>query len=244
MKINKYIKGSSNKYKVIIDDETYTLYDDVIIKYNLLMKNEIDEKTFNEMINTNNELLGYYESIRYITKKLRSELEIYEYLHKKEIPEDIIKKNIKKLKENGFINDDVFLKCYISDQLNLTNHGPLKIKKSLIKLGIDESLVSDAINNIDYDLIYNKINNYIDKKIKLNHNSSSYMLKVKIQNDLINLGYDKSLINDILNMKEINDDEVYIKEYEKIKNKLSKKYSGEELEYKIKAKMYAKGFRR
>ena len=244
MKINKYIKGSSNKYKVIIDDETYTLYDDVIIKYNLLMKNEIDEKTFNEMINTNNELLGYYESIRYITKKLRSELEIYEYLHKKEIPEDIIKKNIKKLKENGFINDEVFLKCYISDQLNLTNHGPLKIKKSLIKLGIDESLVSDAINNIDDDLIYNKINNYIDKKIRLNHNSSSYMLKVKIQNDLINLGYDKSLINDILNMKEINDSEVYIKEYEKIKNKLSKKYSGEELEYKIKAKMYAKGFRR
>lgn len=244
MKINKYIKGSSNKYKVIIDDETYTLYDDVIIKYNLLMKNEIDEKTFNEMINTNNELLGYYESIRYITKKLRSELEIYEYLHKKEIPEDIIKKNIKKLKENGFINDEVFLKCYISDQLNLTNHGPLKIKKSLIKLGIDESLVNDAINNIDDDLIYNKINNYIDKKIRLNHNSSSYMLKVKIQNDLINLGYDKSLINDILNMKEINDDEVYKNEYEKIKNKLSKKYSGEELEYKIKAKMYAKGFRR
>ena len=91
MKINKYIKSSSNKYKVIIDDETYTLYDDVIIKYNLLMKNEIDEKTFNEIMNTNNELLGYYESIRYITKKLRSELEIYEYLHKKEIPEDIIK---------------------------------------------------------------------------------------------------------------------------------------------------------
>ena len=84
----------------------------------------------------------------------------------------------------------------------------LKIKKSLIKLGIDESLVSDAINNIDDDLIYNKINNYIDKKIKLNHNSSSYMLKVKIQNDLINLGYDKSLINDILNTKEINDDEI------------------------------------
>ena len=244
MKINKYIKSSSNKYKVIIDDETYTLYDDVIIKYNLLMKNEIDEKTFNEMINTNNELLGYYESIRYITKKLRSELEIYEYLHKKGIPEDIIKKNIKELKDNGFINDELFLKCYISDQLNLTNNGPLKIKKSLIKLGIDESLVNDAINNIDDDLIFNKINNYIDKKIRLNHNSSSYMLKVKIQNDLINLGYDKSLINDILNTKEINDEDIYIQEYEKIKNKLSKKYSGDELEYKIKAKMYSKGFRR
>lgn len=32
------------------------------------------------------------------------------------------------------------------------------------------------------------------------------------------------------------------KEYEKIKNRLSKKYSGQELEYKIREKMAQKGF--
>ena len=82
MKIKKYKKDKSNKYKVLIDDEEITLYDDIIIKYNLLMKSEIDVSTYNEMIKENTLLLGYYEAIKYITKKMRSKKEIEEYLIK------------------------------------------------------------------------------------------------------------------------------------------------------------------
>lgn len=44
MKIEKYSKGSSNKYKVTIDGEDYTLYDDVIIKFGLLLKKKLIQK--------------------------------------------------------------------------------------------------------------------------------------------------------------------------------------------------------
>ena len=69
------------------------------------------------------------------------------------------------------------------------------------------------------------------------------MLKNKIMTDLINLGYDKSDIVDVLNSKTINDDEARNREYEKIKRSLEKKYSGDVLEYKIREKLYRKGFR-
>ncbi len=49
MKIQKYIKDRQNKYKVVIDDEEYILYDDVIVKYNLLLKSEIDNSSFEEI---------------------------------------------------------------------------------------------------------------------------------------------------------------------------------------------------
>ena len=243
MKIKKYKKDKCNKYKVLIDDEEITLYDDIIIKYNLLMKSEIDVSTYNEMIKENSLLLGYYEAIKYITKKMRSKKEIEEYLIKKGLNSKEIKETIKKLEDNKFINEDIYLKAYISDQINLTNNGVNKIKKNLLKLGLDNNKVDDYLSKIDECIFLDKIDKYIEKRIKFNKNTSSYMLKNKIIIDLVNLGFNKEDIISELNKFEIDDKEAYNHEYEKIKKSLEKKYSGDELKFKIREKLYKKGFR-
>lgn len=242
MIIEKYVKDKQNKYKVTIDGEEYSLYDDVIVKYALLMKKNIDKSLFDEIISFNAELISYYDSIKYITKKLRSEKEIYEFLKRKEINENIIKKTIKRLKDNNFLNEDIYIKSYINDQVNLTNNGPRKIKSNLVKLGIMEEKIDEYLNKKDDSIWENKINTYIEKKIKLNHTSSSYMLKVKIKNDLINLGFDSEMISHSLMHYDIIDTDILKKEMEKARRELSKKYSGYELEQKIKMRLYRKGF--
>ena len=67
--------------------------------------------------------------------------------------------------------------------------------------------------------------------------------KNKIKQNLINLGYDLSIINKCLSEYDIDDNEIYQKELEKVRSKLSRKYTGKELEYKIKEYMYRKGFK-
>lgn len=243
MKIKKYTKDKGNKYKVLIDDINYTLYDDVIVKYSLLLKDEISEKELNAIVEENDKLSSYYDSIKYITKKMRSKLEIKEFLRKKMINEKVIDETIKKLEENHFLNEELFIKAYVNDQINLTNNGKNKILKGLVKLGIDNDQASTYLDNIDNEVFMSKIDKYVDKKISTNKNSSIYMLKNKIMTDLINLGYEKSDIVEVLNSKEINDDEAKKREYEKIKRSLEKKYSGDVLEYKVREKLYRKGFR-
>ena len=44
MKILKYKKIKGNEYKIITDKEEYKLYDDIIIKHELLLKKEINKK--------------------------------------------------------------------------------------------------------------------------------------------------------------------------------------------------------
>lgn len=242
MKIQKYTKMKSNKYKVLIDDEEYQLYDDIIIKYGLIMKSEIDKPSFDEILKDNAALESYYLAIKYITKKLRSEKEIKEYLKKKEFSDKVIENTINKLKSNKILNNEIYLKAYINDQINLTNNGPKKIKKNLITAGISLNEIDEALNKIDYSIWQDKINNYISKKIKTNHTSSSRMLKMKVQNDLINLGYEREEISGILAHYDISDEDVFKNEYEKAKRVLSKKYSGYELDQKIKEKLYRKGF--
>ena len=157
MKIKKYKKDKNNKYKVLIDDEEITLYDDIIIKYNLLMKSEIDVSIYNEMIKENSLLFGYYEAIKCITKKMRSKKEIEEYLIKKGLNSKEIKETIKKLEDNKFINEDIYLKAYINDQINLTNNGINKIKKNLLKLGLDNNKIDDHLSKIDECIFLDKI---------------------------------------------------------------------------------------
>lgn len=64
MEIQKYIKDKNNIYIVMIDDEEYKLYDDVIVKYNLLLNKNIDSKLLKEILTYNDEIKSYYMSIK------------------------------------------------------------------------------------------------------------------------------------------------------------------------------------
>ena len=59
---------------------------------------------------------------------------------------------------------------------------------------------------------------------------------------MINLGYEKAMILDILENRLIQDRSIINNEYHKLKNKLERKYSNDELERKIKLKLQQKGF--
>ena len=103
--------------------------------------------------------------------------------------------------------------------------------------------IEDHLKIFTYDLEAERVSKLIDKQVKINHNKSAYVLKNKIQNNLVNLGYSTSVVNECLNKVSFKDDsDLKKKEYDKLYKKLSRKYSGTELEYKIKEKMYAKGF--
>lgn len=58
----------------------------------------------------------------------------------------------------------------------------------------------------------------------------------------MNLGYAREDINEVLTNVHLSSDMVN-KEIEKIYNKLSRKYDGDELIYKLKNKLYSKGFK-
>ena len=66
---------------------------------------------------------------------------------------------------------------------------------------------------------------------------------LKIRNDLYKEGFSKNLINAQLQNVQLEDDsDVYKKQYDKLYKRYSRKYSGYELECKIKQALYQKGF--
>ena len=239
MKIIKY-KKIRNKYRVYLDnEETIDLYENIILKYDLLIKKEI--KDIESIKKDNYKEEAYELSLNYINKKMRTTKEIRNYLFKKEYSNDIIEETIKKLKKINLLNDELYIKSYINDRINLSNDGPHKISNYLIHNGMDEGLVLKYIDSIDKKELKEKLDNLIDKKSKTIKNCSGNVKKFKITNYFINIGYDKYMIEDILSNKDFNSDGGK-KEYNKLYNKYSKKYSGYELENIIRQKLYQKGY--
>ncbi len=240
MKIIKYNKIKNNKYEIILENnEKIKIYEDIILKENLLWKKEIDD--IDKLLNKNKDYEIYDVALKRLSSHVESIKGMENYLIKKGYSNKSIKDVIDKLISKGYLNDNYYAKSYINNQINLSNDGPLKIKKHLDSLNINEDIYSEYLS-FDNNLWYDRIKRYLDKNIKLNK-KSLYLFKNKMLINLINLGYDREMINDILNTITIdNEDELKRKEEEKIRKKLERKYSSLELERKIKEKLYQKGF--
>ena len=242
MKILKYKKGKKNEYKILTDEKEYILYDDIIIKYELLLKKEISKKEWDTILKENNTLKSYYEGLKAINTKLRSEKELRDILKKKGYQSSEIDYALKRLNEEGYLTHKVYIEAYIHDALTLNIVGENKILKDLENLGFHNKEIKEELDKIDKSIYNEKIKKYIDKKLKANKKSANEFIK-KITLDLINKGFNKEDITRYLNTLKIEDNEEEIaKIINKLYNKYINKYDLYTTKMKIKAYLYSKGY--
>ena len=240
MKIVKYNKVSNNKYEIILENhEKIKLYEDVILKEELLFKKEIGDVS--KLLEINSKYEIYDVALKYLNHHVISIKGMRDYLIKKKYLEEDINNTLDELIKNGYLNDDYYAKCYISDHVNLTNDGPFKIRKHLEDNDISYEVYHKYLDKYN-NLWEERIKNYLDKQLRINK-KSAYYFKSKMIVNLVNLGYDRELVSVCVNNINI-DNASELKELEerKIRKKLERKYSGDELERKIREKLYQKGF--
>ena len=244
MEIKKFTRMKNGMYKLHLDDDSsVVVHEEVILKKDLLLTKNIDEEDVKNIDKLNNNYNAYDIALKYIGVKLRSCFEVHEYLEKKEIDKVIIHEVIEKLKNQNYLNDIVFAKAYVNDRIKFSNYGPYKIKKELDDRKISNSIIEEVLEIFDYNLEREKLEKLVPKYVKTVRNKSFVMMKSKVSNYFSDLGYNKSIVLDILDDVDYDDSSAREKEYKKYYNKLSRKYSGEELEYKIKQSLYKNGFK-
>src|SRR5574344_1351284 len=243
MKILKYIKGKNNIYKIYLDNnEIIELYDEIILKNNLLLKKEIKNDELAKLLQENSYYVAYFSSLKYLNKKMHSIKETKNYLIKN-YDLKVVNEIIDKLIKECYLNDELYVKAYINDQINLTNKGYYKILKELYNLDIDEDLIKKYLNKIKENVWEQRIDEIVNKKIKSNHKYSGKKLRDKLIYDLVSMGYQKDLtIFNVYGRYMQKDDSILIKKYNLLLTKLSRKYQGKDLERNIIMKLISEGF--
>ncbi len=241
MNIIKFKKIGKDKYKVYFENEELTLYEDVILKYNLITKKSIDLDLLDKVLESNKYYEMYNLALNYISFKMRSSSEIREYLIKKDASNEMINNIINDLYNKNILNDKLYITSFINDSVNLKDIGPLKIKNELIKKGLDENIIDENLNKIDDNIWEDKIKKML-KKYLLNKKLSTNMIKLKILNDLNIKGYSKEMIYPLLDNISLDDENNIKEEYKKAYKKYSIKYKDRELNNKITNYLLRKGY--
>lgn len=218
MKINKFKKVGKNKYKIIFDNTDLTLYEDVILKYDLLIKKDVDLDLIDKIIEENKYEDAFESSVSYTEIKMRNKKEIIEYLRKKEFNESHINYAVNKLNKLNLLNEKRYIEAYINDKVNLTLDGPYKIRKALLDYDFSENDIDNYLNTFSSDIWESKLNKIINKKKSLMKNKSYTMFINKLKLDLYNMGYDKYMIDNMLMNIEYSSNAID-KEIEKAKKK-------------------------
>lgn len=206
MHINKFKKVGKNKYQIVLDTTSLTLYEDLILKYELLIKKDISILEIDKLIDENNYYDAYNMALNYIEVKLRNRKEIIEYLKKKEFNSKYIDYALEKLDKLNLLDDKKYTIAFVNDKILLSNDGPYKIRKLLIDSDIDEDIVDEYLSTIDEKVWMEKLEKLINKKKSLMKNKSYYMFITKMKNDLYNAGYDKYMIDSLLSNIEYSSD--------------------------------------
>jgi len=235
MEILKYKKIGKNKYKISFDTVELTVYEDIIFKYDLLLKKDIDISILDKIVDDNKYYEAYYMSLSYIEIKMRNKKEIIDYLKRKEFDEKYIDFAIQKLNDMNLLNNKSYIEAYVNDKVNLTLDGPYKIKRNLVSYDFDEEVIDEYLSKFDNELWLDRIRKVIEKKKVLLKNKSYYSLINKLRNDLYNLGYDKYLIDEELSKIEYDNSSIE-KEYQKA----LKKYKDNKV--KISSYLLRKGY--
>lgn len=219
MKIEKI----KNKYYITIDDESYEINQNTIIKYNLTYIEEIDKELKNRILDDIKFENNYQNALAFL-KKRRTEYEVRQIIDKK-----YQDKVIDKLKEYHFIDDLAFGNDYLIEKKQIYKYGPLLIFKKLREKGLKD----DIINMLDYGDELDNIN-YLIKKTSFK--SSLALMKIKLYSNLTNKGYHSQIINEALEHLEFDDKSNLINDY----NKAIKKYDDNK---KVINYLYQKGYK-
>lgn len=232
----------NTKYSLIIEGKKHIVYDDVLLEYKILKKGPIEDDVYEKIITSNNYHEAYNKIIKYLSIKMRTKKEIEIKLTDLKVSKDIQCKIISRLEQEGYLNDFNYIKAYINDKVLLTLNGPNKIICDLKKMGFKQDLIEEVLNNIEESIWYEKTQKIILKKEKSNHTFSKNKFILKLKNDFINLGYPEKYYINLLNDIDFDDSKQLKKDYEKVFNKLSRKYNGKQLNIKIKQRLYQLGY--
>lgn len=244
MIIKKFTKQKNGMYKLLLeDDSSVVVHEEYILKNELLLTKEIELEDVNNIDKINNNYNAYDLALKYIGVKYRSCFEVHEYLVKKEVDKVVIHEVVEKLKKQKYLDDMVYAKAFVNDRIKFSNNGPYKIKRELEDKKISNTVIEEVLSIFDYSLEREKLDKLVPKYVKTIRNKSFMMMKNKVCEYFSSLGYSKSIVLDILNDVSYDEESARLKEYNKLYNKLSRKYSGEELEFKIKQGLYKNGYK-
>ena len=241
------IDYKKNAVIITIDDsDQHEFIKDVQGEFYLYVNKQLSIEELKQIQTYSAMIKHYHYTLRLLSKGMYAVNDIRTKLVKRDVPEDINNLIIERLLANKLLDDKVYATSLFNHYLKL-GYGPLFIKHKLKTKKISEQIINELVVIGEETQIENAIRVAKSFAVKQKNIAKSVLL-TKIYSKLTRDGYAPSLVMNVTARlkEELSDnDELALKnEYPKIKNKLSRKVSDEQvLQEEIIKALMKKGYR-
>ena len=242
------VMKEKQNFNIILDNgEKINVTEDILISYNLFKGSEISEAELLSIKKNTVNSKGLQLAYVYLKKQLRTKKEVQEFLKKHKVSNDALEKIVKKLHDLQLINDKTYAESYVRTKACLSQKGPQLIKQNLLKKGVSENVINNAL--LEYFSNDQQINNANKLAVKLakKYQTKSYKERLqKVYQGLIIKGFNSDIAKEAVESLELIKDEDHEwmqlqKEGQKIWQRTLRLKTYKRRQ-KIKQSLYQKGF--
>lgn len=225
-------------YIVLFTNEELLVPLDIMYKYNIKINSEYNKTTY-ELIKSESSFLYLKDLSLKKLKRLITTEELKTYLEKQGATQAIIKQLILDFTNKKYLDDNLYTKLFIESRKH--SNGPTYFYNKLKEKGIKDFIIYENLKDFDEEI---PIINLTKTKLKSYKAISNNEIKRKLKTYLLTKGFTYEKISNYIDYNlELKSEKAEIeKAYLKIRKTYEKKFSDKELFYKIKQKLYEKGF--
>ena len=241
-------KRRKDRFNIYLDGEyAFPISEAVLIKTGLYKGMTLTKERQEAIEEENSQYLAYTIAVDYLSYGLRSEKEVRQKLLDNEIEMRYIHTTLERLRDQMYINDQIYGESYTRTAANINRKGPRQIAQDLKAKGLDDEIISHSLMEYPDNQQLENAQYLAEKAMNKQSRTSSKDAQMKVRLHLQQKGYPKEIINQVfdgLDSEKSEEDELFALRIQgdKVWRRYSRKAEGRELEQKVKGNLYQKGF--
>lgn len=184
-------------YLVVLGDAEgeiyeFTVHEESILDYRLVVGKELDKSTFRKLEASKDYDKAYGYTFSILARRMYTEKEIRQKLLQRETAQNVIEEVVTKLVKIGLLNDEVYARTYIENQVSGGKKSRNRIISDLREKGVATSIIDDLVDLFDQEselaLIWREIEKAYHRYSR--KDLSDFEMKQKVMQALGRKGFD------------------------------------------------------
>ena len=147
-----------------------------------------------------NEQEGLARAQAYCSAAEHCKADVRAMLERKNLEPDAIERILKRLEEDGFIDEGRYARAFVHDKVRFDRWGRIKIAQALAVKRIPRDIVYDALLSIDEDEYMAALRDVVNARLGTVKGATDYEIRMKTMKSVAARGYEPSLIGKMLDL--------------------------------------------
>ena len=238
----------TGKKRVLVrfnDGQELLLSHDAYLENPLYEGKALDEDAYKSLVILAQEDKFYNAALKYVLKEAHTKHEVTQFLYKKGADEKTTYRILHRLEEGHFLDDRLYANIYARDAATVKLLGRNRVLANLNEKGISDDIIKDIEFDEENELA--KARKYAFMANKKYASSANMKKMYKVISALLRRGFDEEIAKEAARLEfSAGDPELEMerlrKEAVRVKSRFIKRYSGYELNRRVRAALVRKGY--